>query len=151
VQSKTVPEINVLAASRILRIPEVGACSAGAIPALEADAAAQNLAFTGPWIFVSHNLPQDATTTFDLKICRQIAPRDAYAGTFAVIDLPEFACAFAEYEGPLSGIFSAGYAPLLDAIQEAHAILTGEIREVYHVWGDPESPANRVEIQIGLG
>ena len=79
-QTATTPETLVLATSRALTIPEVSAFSAAAFPGLEADAQARDLTFTGPWIFVSHNLPQDATTTFSLQICRAIEPAGDYDG-----------------------------------------------------------------------
>jgi hypothetical protein len=149
-QIVTVPEQTVLAASRQLRLPEVGAFLAATIPEMEAEARAWRLAFTGPWTFVSHQLPQDATTPFTLQICRPVEPNGASAGRFAIVTLPELACATLEYEGPLSGIYTKGYVPLFDAIFAEGLPLTGELREVYHVRDIPESPINQVEIQIGI-
>lgn len=149
-QYPTIPEILVLATGRTLTIPEVAAFSAQALPALEADATAQGLTFAGPWIFVSHNLPQDATTTFELQLCRPIAATPAYDGDFEVRTLPEMPAGTRLYEGPLSGIFAEGYAPLLESLMTEAIPLTGEIREVYHQWNDPASPDNAVEIQVGI-
>lgn len=149
-QLTTIPEILVLATGRILTIPEVATFSAQSLPALEADATAQELTFTGPWIFVSHNLPQDATTTFELQLCRSIAAPDAYAGDFEVLTLPEMPAGTLRYEGPLAGIFTEGYTPLLESLMTDAIPLSGEIREVYHQWTDPASPENAVEIQVGI-
>lgn len=149
-QIVTVPEQTVLAATRQLRLPEAGAFLTATIPEMEAEARAWRLAFTGPWTFVSHNLPQDATTPFTLRICRPVEPDGATTGRFAIVTLPALACATLEYEGPLSGIYARGYVPLLDAIFKEGISLTGEIREVHHVRDTPESPINQVEIQIGV-
>ena len=149
-QIVTVPEQTVLAATRQLRLPEVGAFLAATIPEMEAEARAWRLAFTGPWTFVSHHLPQDETTPFTLRVCRPVDANPASAGRFAIVTLPELACATLEYEGPLSGIYAKGYVPLFDAIFAKGLPLTGEIREVYHVRDTPDSPINQVEIQIGI-
>ncbi len=146
----TTPETLVLATSRTLTIPQVSTFSAAAIPGLEADAHAQGLTFTGPWIFVSHNLPQDATTTFSLMICRAVEPTGDYHGEYALEALPPLPCATLDYRGPLQGIFEGGYTPLLEQVLQSGIPLTGEIREVYHVWTTPQSPDNHVEIQVGL-
>jgi GNAT superfamily N-acetyltransferase len=150
VHTTITPETLVLATSRTLTIPQVSAFSATAIPALEADAQAQNLTFSGPWIFASHNLPQDATTTFFLQICRAIDPPEQYEGDHTVEPLPPMPAATLDYKGPLQGIFEGGYTPLLEQVLQSGIPLTGEIREVYHVWTTPESPSNHVEIQVGL-
>lgn len=149
-QTRTVPEITLLLARRSLRLPEAGAFIAEALPGLEADAAANRIAFAGPWMFVSHNLPQDTATRFPLAIGRPVSVTGGYAGAYEIETLPAFPCAWFAYEGPLSGIHAGGYAPLLDAIFAAGARLTGEIREVHHVRDGPESPLNQVEIQIGI-
>ena len=90
-QIVTVPEQTVLAATRQLRLPEAGAFLTATIPEMEAEARAWRLAFTGPWTFVSHNLPQDATTPFTLRICRPVEPNGATSGRFAIVTLPAFA------------------------------------------------------------
>ena len=149
-QIVTVPEIRVLQASRQLRLPEAGAYLKATIPALEAEAGMGRITFTGPWMFVSHNLPQDTETLFQLAICRPVANGGETRGQFRIVTLPEFHCATIEYEGPLSGISAGGYMPLLDAIFAEGLPLTGEIREVHHVRDTPESPINQVEIQIGI-
>lgn len=149
-QIVTVPEQTVLAATRRLRLPEAGAFLAATIPEMETDARAHRHAFTGPWTFVSHDLPQDATTLFTFQVCRPVTPSGATPGRFAIVTLPALTCATLEYEGPLSGIYAGGYVPLLDAILKEGIPLTGEIREVHHVRDTRESPINQVEIQIGI-
>ncbi len=146
----TVPGMRVLQASRELRLPEAGSYLNDTIPLLEADARGRRLAFTGPWTFVSHNLPQDTETPFRLAICRPVADDGQDNGQFRIVTLPAFQCAAIEYEGPLSGIYAGGYMPLLDSIFAQGLPLTGEIREVHHVRDTPQSPINQVEIQIGI-
>lgn len=145
-----IPGIDVLLARRRLRLTDVSNYLPTTLAALEADAASRNLEFTGPWIFVSHNLPQDAVTYFDFAICRPISTSDINPGKFEVDVLPEFTCATTDYQGPLSGIHTGGYLPLLDGIFTANLVPTGEIREVHHIRGHPDSPTNCVAIQIGV-
>jgi hypothetical protein len=64
--------------------------------------------------------------------------------------LPPLSCARTEYVGPLAGLFTHGYQPLLRAIAEAGLRPSGASREVYHLWRGPEAPDNRIEIQIGI-
>jgi hypothetical protein len=144
------PEIVVPATARTLTMPEVAGFSSQALPDLEADARQQRLEFTGPWIFVSHDLPQDATTTFVLHLCRPIAESAGYDGPHQVLTLPAMDCGTHLYKGPLQGIFAEGYAPLLQSLMTDDIPLTGEIREVYHLWTDPASDENTVEIQVGI-
>ncbi|UPG73056.1 GyrI-like domain-containing protein [Roseomonas gilardii subsp. gilardii] len=97
----------------------------------------------GPPIFQAWGMPQDAQTEFELAFCLPVAGGDH--------ELPPLRCAAAIYEGPISGLFIHGYEPLLQAIAAAGLQASGESREVYHRWQDPEAMDNRIEIQIGLG
>ena len=64
--------------------------------------------------------------------------------------LPALSCMRTVYRGPLAELFTHGYQPLLQAIAEAGLRTSGESREVYHAWLGPDSPDNRIELQIGL-
>lgn len=146
----TIEPVLVHATSRTLTLPEVAAFRDETVPDMLNDAEAWGLVATGPWTFVSHNLPQDTETTFELTICRPIEAGGEYAGEYQIVELPGFLAAVAEYEGPLSGIYADTYAPLLESLLTGDAPLSGEVRELYHVYTEPESPQNRVEIQIGI-
>ncbi len=149
-QLVTIPEQRVLSVSRSLTLLQGGAFVVRAIDELEARADLHQIAFAGPWTFVSHNLPQDTTTEFTLMVCRPVAEASPAGDRIGVVTLPALTAVTREYEGPLSGIYAGGYAPLLEAVLVAGIPPTGEIREVHHVRDTPESPINQVEIQIGL-
>ena len=146
----TIAPTLVHAASRTLTLPEVADFRDTTIPNLLNDAQAWELVATGPWTFVSSQLPQDAETTFDLVICRPIAAGGDYAGEFQIIELPAITAGVAHFEGPLAGIYQAAYAPLLEDLLASETPLTGEVREIYHVLAEPDSPTNKVEILIGV-
>lgn len=139
---KDVPPLSVVRQHRRLTLPEVGTASVEASAAVTAAAEAAGLSAAGPWIFAAHGLPHDRETVFDLDYCLPV--------TGGTDRLPALHCAAQVYEGPLKGLFSDGYAPLLAAIAAAGLRPTGESREVYHCWEGPDSPANRVEIQIAV-
>lgn len=140
----------VHAASRTLTLPEVAAFRDTTIPNMLNDAESTGLVATGPWTFVSSQLPQDTETTFDLIICRPIAAGGDYGGQFQIIELPAITAAVAHFEGPLADIYQAAYAPLLEGLLSSETPLSGEVRELYHVLADPDSPDNKVEILIGI-
>lgn len=140
----------VHAASRTLTLPDVATFRDTTIPDLVNDAESWGLVATGPWTFVSSQLPQDNETTFDLIICRPIAAGGDYGGEFQIIELPAITAGVAHFEGPLAGIYAAAYAPLLDALLTSEKPLSGEVREIYHVLAAPDSPDNKVEILIGV-
>lgn len=139
---KDVAPLSVVRQHRRLTLPEVGPAAAAAAAAVTAAAEAAGLSAAGPWIFAAHGLPRDKVTSFDLDYCLPV--------TGGTDRLPALHCAAQVYEGPLSGLFSDGYAPLLAAIAAAGLRPTGESREVYHRWEGPDSAANRVEIQIAV-
>ncbi|SOD97562.1 AraC family transcriptional regulator [Caenispirillum bisanense] len=139
---KDVAPLSVVRQHRRLTLPQVGPASVEACAAVAAEVEAAGLSVAGPWIFAARGLPRDTETAFDLDYCLPVA-----GGSDG---LPALHCAAAIYEGPLTGLFSDGYAPLLAAIAAAGLRPTGDSREVYHRWEGPDSPANRVEIQIGV-
>ncbi|GAA0580525.1 AraC family transcriptional regulator [Caenispirillum bisanense] len=141
-QILTVPALSVVRQRHHLTLPQVGLTGLDACPAVSAAAAAAGLQPAGPWIFAAHGMPRDAHTAFDLDYCLPVAGGEDC--------LPAFHCASAIYEGPLTGLFPQGYAPLLAAVAAAGLATTGDTREVYHIWDGPEAATNRVEIQIGL-
>lgn len=140
----------VHAAFAALTLPEVAAWRDRTIPNLLNDAEAAGLVATGPWTFVSDHLPQDDTTPFQLTICRPIASGGDYEGEFQIVELPAITAGHAHYEGPLSGIYQAAYAPLLEELLTSETPLSGEVREIYHVLADPASADNKVDILIAV-
>ena len=146
----TTEPILVHAAFATLTLPEVAAWRDRTVPDLLNDAESAGLVAVGPWTFVSDHLPQHDTTPFQLTICRPIAAGGDYAGQFQIVELPSITAGQAHYEGPLSGIYQAAYAPLLEELLSSETPLSGEVREIYHVLADPSSPDNKVDILIAV-
>ncbi len=140
----------VHAAFAELTLPEVAAWRDRTVPNQLNDAEAAGLEAVGPCTFVSDHLPQDDTTPFQLIICRPIESGGDYAGEFQIVELPAITAGQAHYEGPLSGIYQAAYAPLLEELLTSETPLSGVVREIYHVLADPDSAENKVEIQIAI-
>jgi hypothetical protein len=126
-----------------LCLETVGMHAEQAYAELRAEAHSRGLTVNGSPIFAAQGLPQDAHTLFDLDFCLP-----ATGGDLPL--LPGLRCVRRIYEGPLAGLFTGGYQPLLQAIAQAGLRTSGESREVYHAWHGPESPDNRIEIQIGI-
>lgn len=139
----TTAPTTVLRRTHRLSLDAVGMHAAQAYAELRAEAQARGLTVNGPPIFAATGLPQDAHTPFDLDFCLPVEGADLPM-------LPALRCARRLYEGPLADLFTHGYGPLLQAMAEAGLRAGGQSREVYHVWHGPESPDNRIEIQIGL-
>ncbi len=139
---RTIPPQPVMRQRRRLTLPQVGAASVEACATAGAAAEAEGRQPAGPWIFAAHGMPRDADTAFDLDFCLPVDGGDDL--------LPAFRCASLVYEGPLSGMFTDGYAPLLAAIAAAGLSMTGDSREVYLRWDGPDATCNRIEIQIGI-
>jgi hypothetical protein len=139
----TTPVIPVLRRRLTLRLPQVAQMAGPCCAELEALARAQGRTVQGPPIFAAHGLPQDGHTPFDLDICLPVSGPGAE-------ELPALSCMRTVYCGPLEGLFTQGYQALLDAIAAAGRTPSGQTREVYHAWHGPDSPDNRIELQIGL-
>lgn len=137
------PPLAVLSCRRRLRLPEIGLHAPRVYADLHARARSRGFAADGPPVFVARDMPTDAQTLFDMDFCLPVKGGDLPL-------LPPLRCARAIHEGPLAGLFVRGYQPLLQAIALAGLRMSGESREVYHAWHGPESPDNRIEIQIGL-
>jgi hypothetical protein len=149
VQIETSPALVVVKRRRRLSIPEIARAGAELGPEIDGAIAASGLEVAGPWMFVSHGLPRDPLSLFDWEICRPVRAPEGRA-VDGIDALPAVRVATRTFEGPLSGLFAEGYAPLLSGIAEAGLALSGESREVYHLWeGDPERMA-RVAIQFVL-
>lgn len=142
-QIRQLPPLAALRRQVRLTIPEIGAESGPALQALTDEARQRRLAVSGPPVFRALGMPRDTTTRFDMEFC---LPVEASADGA----LPALNCACLMHHGPLSTLFEAGYAPLLAAMEQAGLQPGRESREVYHQWQGPESPDNRIEIQIAI-
>jgi hypothetical protein len=150
-ERKTVAPITVLCAPQELTIPEIGTYGERHGRELLADVEKYQLRIAGPWIFVSHDLPQNGKDSFLLEYCLPVEDGDRYAGgRFAIKSLERFPCAYSVYRGRLRHLFTKGYRPLVLDIIASGARFTGESREIYHSWVGRGSADNRIELQFGI-
>ena len=147
---KNTDPVTVLSLERTVTIPQIASVSAELCPLIEEEAARHGLAVVGPWIFVSHGLPQDGRTAFRAAFCLPVSAESAYEGACLLRPLEPIRCASRHFTGPLGALFSEGYGPLMRAAQAAGHVFTGESREVYHRWNGPDATDNVIEIQFGL-
>ncbi|WP_156485899.1 hypothetical protein [Crenobacter luteus] len=151
-QHKTVASQLVLFRRECLTIPQVAGFADRHCAAIRDEAARCGLAVAGPWIFVSHGLPDNPDQQYWVDFCLPVAPPlDAsLADGAALKELEAFSCISETYKGKLADLFAAGYAPLLREAARAGEQLSGQSREVYWRWLGADSPDNCVEIQFGL-
>ncbi|WP_180899487.1 hypothetical protein [Martelella soudanensis] len=141
-----------LVATRHLTIRDVKTTAAELSPKIENEAAACGLAIAGPWIFIAQNLPHDGKTLFDWTICCPVTEPAGYShhGAFALRDFEPIMVATHTYQGTTRGLFTKGYAPLVEEISVSRHIFSGESREIYHAWNGHKAGYHRIEIQFGL-
>lgn len=150
--TKIVERMTVMYAVQELTIPEVRTYGEKYGSEIMAEAQKYGLRAAGPWVFISYNLPKNGKDRYRTEFCLPIATAEGYfGGRFPVRSLSGFPCACAEYTGKLRQLFTKGYQPLVREIIAAKMNFTGESREVYHDWIGPNSPDNRIELQIGIG
>lgn len=147
--TRTTPRMDIVRQHCRLSISDIAAEAAARSSSIEEKIAASGLEPSGPWIFVSHNLPQDAETLFDWEIWRPVAGLPNEATAMEVEHIPSARVASRLFRGILAEIFTCGYLPLLTEIAGEGLALSGESREIYHQWSGPEEQAE-VEIQFVL-
>ncbi|MCF8481252.1 MAG: GyrI-like domain-containing protein [Rhodospirillum sp.] len=148
---KQTADMWVVSLERWLRIPDIGAAGLDCGALIEERVAKDGLTASGPWIFVSHDLPKDGETLFRWEICRPVhRPSETAVVDGAARPLPPIRVATRTHRGPLSSLFPDCYGPLVQEIVASGLGFSGESREVYHVWKGSEDPGNEVEIQFGL-
>ncbi|WPC04992.1 AraC family transcriptional regulator [Pseudomonas benzenivorans] len=151
-KEKIVGPQRVLCIGRELSIPEIAAQAQACCAEITRVAEARGLKVAGPWVFVSHKLPSNASERFRIAFCLPVeGTLDEPAGAVESRELAAMRCVHGDYHGPLAGIFAQGYAPLVEGALAAGHRLTGESREVYHRWQGADSPDNRIELQFGIG
>ncbi|WP_092974352.1 GyrI-like domain-containing protein [Ralstonia sp. NFACC01] len=148
-QMKVVPPVRVLSAPHRITLAEVGKTASAVCAAVEADAAAQGMTVSGPWMFIYRNLPHDPDTPCEIEFCLPVQSVPVYHGRHVLKTLPGATCAAHVHEGPLDRLFDS-YATLLRAAAAQGCRLSGESREIYHCWQGPQAAENRVEILFAL-
>lgn len=147
---KETDAMRVLSIARRITIPEVKSESAALAPVIEAEMARAGLTAAGPWIFIAQNLPDNAKTPFDWRICRPVKGGEHYRGELDLIELEPIMVASALHQGPMRSLFTQGYAPLVAQIEMSRHNFSGESREIYHRWSGPGARYHEIEIQFGL-
>ena len=140
----------VLSATRRLTIPEVRQVSPELTGRIDAEIGRCGFGMAGPWVFISHHLPRDSRTAFDIRFCRPVANVDGYDGPFEVQQLEPIMVASTLHQGSMRTLFTQGYAPLVQAIEFSRHTFSGESREIYHQWAGQGARYHRIEIQFGL-
>ncbi|WP_429806325.1 hypothetical protein [Ensifer sp. B1-9] len=147
---KETDAMRVLSIARRLTIPDVKDESAALAPVIEAEIERAGMAPAGPWIFIAQNLPKNAKTRFDWRICRPVTGGENYRGELELIELAPIMVASALHQGPMRSLFTQGYAPLVEEIEMSRHNFSGESREIYHRWAGQGARYHEIEIQFGL-
>ena len=142
--------LRVLSAQRRITLPQTPVMSAEVAPQIEAEAGRLGMQVTGPWTFIATSLPKDKRTEFDLRMCLPVAYADRYSGPFELLDMEPIMVASTIYRGPVRGLFTRGYAPLISKIENSRHAFSGESREIYHQWNGSQAQYHMIEIQFGL-
>ncbi|MGF6173931.1 hypothetical protein [Ensifer sp. 4252] len=142
--------MRVMSIARRITIPDVRHAAAELAPLIEAEIGRAGLTPAGPWIFIAQNLPKNATTAFDWRICRPVEGGKDYHGALDMITLEPIMVASALHQGPMRSLFTQGYAPLVEKIEMSRHNFSGESREIYHRWAGPGARYHEIEIQFGL-
>lgn len=147
-------KITVAYRSVITTIPGIPGKSETECPELMKAVEAVGLSPSGPWIFLAYNLAKNGRDEFQLEFCLPITgdPEAIRKGqeTISMKTLPAADCASFTWRGSIRHLFTRGYAPLLKNIKDSGLKLSGESREIYHVWNSNNSPENEIEIQFLL-
>lgn len=147
---KETDAIRVVSIARKITIADVRHAAAELAPLIEAEIERTGLRPAGSWIFIAQNLPRNAGTLFDWRICRPVEGGRDYRGPLDLIELEPIMVASALHQGPMRSLFTQGYAPLVEKIEMSRHNFSGESREIYHRWAGPGARYHEIEIQFGL-
>lgn len=147
---KETDAMRVLSIARRLTIADVKGESAALAPVIEAEMERVGLTPAGPWIFIAQNLPKNAKTLFDWRICRPVSGGKDYCGKLDLVELEPIMVASTLHQGPMRSLFTQGYAPLVAKIEMSRHNFSGESREIYHRWAGQGARYHEIEIQFGL-
>jgi effector-binding domain-containing protein len=100
-------------------------------------------------MFVYKGIGQDMTKPFTLEVGWCVTDKAKEVGELKLRKTAEFKCATILYTGALSNIGKA-YEKLMPALLAAGYQPSGESREMYLYFEDPESVNNVVQIQMGV-
>ncbi|PKM13889.1 MAG: AraC family transcriptional regulator [Gammaproteobacteria bacterium HGW-Gammaproteobacteria-5] len=150
-EEKVIAPQRVLFIGQELSIPEVAEQAQVCCAEIIRVAQERGLQVAGPWVFVSHKLPDNTSDRFRIEFCLPVeGSLDEPAGAVECKLLTAMRCVHGDYRGPLADLFVRGYAELVEKARAAGHKLTGESREVYHSWQDADSLANHIELQFGI-
>ena len=128
---------------------DISAFAAEVIQPLCEEAGMAELAIAGPMEFIYFNVSPDPDKTFALLVALPVERPKPYVGRFFFLEAMPFACASCEVKGPASAVGPAWMELAQEALDHRYRP-SGQCREVYKVWLDPQSPDNLTELQLGL-
>lgn len=150
-KEKSIASQRVLFIGRELSIPEIAEQASVCCAEIAQAAEDLGLEVVGPWVFVSHKIPNNSSDRFRIEFCLPVEGNlEGQIGEVRYQLLPALRCIHEDYRGPLSDLFSHGYAKLIEGARAAGCRLTDESREVYHDWQGPDSLDNYIELQFGI-
>lgn len=134
------PATCVLRCSHRLRLPEIARAAAPVRPVVRPRPGQRPCDRRTAHFSPATNLPKDPQTRFDWAACLPVAqfPSTPEAtpslpsGPYKRAVLPPLRCAHTVFTGPLAGLFTHDYQPLLRAIIQAGLRPSGAGHEVYH-------------------
>ncbi|OCP38982.1 GyrI-like domain-containing protein [Ensifer sp. LC163] len=147
---KETDAMRVIGVTRRITLADVRHAAAELAPKIDAEIERAGLKPAGPWIFIAQNLPNNANTLFDWRICRPVEGDGGYRGALDMIELEPIMVASTLHQGPMRSLFTQGYAPLVAKIEMSRHNFSGESREIYHRWAGPGARYHEIEIQFGL-
>jgi effector-binding domain-containing protein len=100
-------------------------------------------------MFVYKGMVEDMSKPFTLEVGWCATENQKDVGELKVRKTAEFKCATILYTGALMNI-SKAYEKIMPAVKAAGYTTTGESREMYLYFEEPESANNVVQIQIGV-
>jgi effector-binding domain-containing protein len=146
-KQKTVPPLTLLSASRKLKKEEIPAFAGEAVQSLYAKLGELGVKPAGDLVFV-YNCTRGADG-IDCCIGIPIAESKFDAAPFQVVQLNDFRCESAIYQGSMRGIGPA-WEKMYGSLKARGAQCGTESREVYIHWVDFDSAENRTELQVGV-
>lgn len=147
---KTEKRLTAICSSDELTIREIGERSVTIIPKMLNEIEKFDLEVVGPTIFISYGRTGDLEKVFRHEICIPIKDSNDYMGEFEIKEIKEVKCLHGKFNGTLLDVLTNGINELLEKKQLQELNLTGEMREIYHVWENAESSNNEIEIQFVL-
>jgi effector-binding domain-containing protein len=144
----TLPAMTIVYTSAETTFDKIGDTAMKGVGKIEAEKAKGTVKMDGPSVFVYRNITaMDKPFTLEMGL---VVPADSKeVADLKVKKLGEFKCATVLYTGPLSNLPKV-YEKVIGEVMAKGLEMTGENREMYLFWDNPESANNVTWIQIGI-